>query len=90
MSLIQIPGTTLYRDTASMALVNRDSSGLQEYQNKRHFLATQKQEINNMKNDMIEVKKDISEIKQLMSFKLPPDLFHFQYEILQYYKFAII
>jgi hypothetical protein len=66
MSLVQIPGTTLYRDTASMALVNRDSSGLQEYQNKRHFLATQKQEINNMKNDMIEVKKDISEIKQLM------------------------
>ena len=66
MSLVQITGTTLYRDTASMALVNRDSSGLQEYQNKRHFLATQKQEINNMKNDMIEVKKDISEIKQLM------------------------
>jgi hypothetical protein len=66
MSLVQIPGTTLYRDTSSMALVNRDSSGLQEYQNKRHFLATQKQEINNMKNDMIEVKKDISEIKQLM------------------------
>ena len=66
MSLVQIPGTTLYRDTASMALVNRDSSGLQEYQIKRHFLATQKQEINNMKNDMIEVKKDISEIKQLM------------------------
>ena len=66
MSLVQIPGTTLYRDTTSMALVNRDSSGLQEYQNKRHFLATQKQEINNMKNDMIEVKKDISEIKQLM------------------------
>ena len=66
MSLIQIPGTTLYRDTTSMALVNRDSSGLQEYQNKRNFLATQRQEINNMKNDMIEVKKDISEIKQLM------------------------
>jgi len=66
MSLVQIPGTTLYRDTTSMALVNRDSSGLQEYQNKRNFLATQRQEINNMKNDMIEVKKDISEIKQLM------------------------
>lgn len=66
MSLIQIPGTTLYRDTTSMALVNRDSSGLQEYQNKRNFLASQRQEINNMKNDMIEVKKDISEIKQLM------------------------
>ena len=66
MSLVQIPGTTLYRDTASLDLVNRDYCGLQEYQNKRHFLATQKQEINNMKNDMIEVKKDISEIKQLM------------------------
>ena len=59
MSLVQIPGTTLYRDTASMALVNRDSSGLQEYQNKRHFLATQKQEINNMRDVYIIILKKI-------------------------------
>ena len=66
MSLIPIPGTKMVRDTNSMALINRDINGLQEYQNKRHFLATQKQEINKMKMDIDDVKNDIKEIKQLM------------------------
>lgn len=66
MSLIPIPGTTMVRDTNSMALINRDSNGLQEYQNKRNFLAAQKQEINRMKTDIADVKDDIKEIKLLM------------------------
>jgi len=66
MSLIPIPGTTMVRDTNSMALINRDINGLQEYQNKRNFLASQKQEINRMKTDIDDVKNDIKEIKQLM------------------------
>jgi hypothetical protein len=66
MSLIPIPGTTMVRDTNSMALINRDLSGLQEYQNKRNFLASQRQEINRMKTDIADVKDDIKEIKLLM------------------------
>jgi Tfp pilus assembly protein PilN len=66
MSLIPIPGTSMVRDTNSMALINRDANGLQEYQNKRNFLASQRQEINNMKSDIDDVKNDIKEIKQLM------------------------
>jgi hypothetical protein len=66
MSLIPIPGTSMVRDTNSMALINRDSNGLQEYQNKRNFLAAQRQEINNMKLDIADVKNDLKEIKQLM------------------------
>lgn len=66
MSLIPVPGTTMLRDTNSMALINRDTNGLQEYQNKRNFLAAQRQEINNMKSDIDEVKTDIGEIKQLL------------------------
>ena len=66
MSLIPIPGTTMVRDTNSMALINRDSNGLQEYQNKRNFLASQRHEINTMKLDIEDVKNDIREIKQLM------------------------
>ena len=66
MSLIPIPGTTMLRDTNSMALINRDSNGLQEYQNKRSFLASQRQEINTMKSDLDDVKSDITEIKQLL------------------------
>jgi len=66
MSLIPIPGTTMVRDTNSMALINRDINGLQEYQNKRNFLASQRQEINRMKTDIADVKNDIKEIKLLM------------------------
>jgi hypothetical protein len=66
MSLIPIPGTTMVRDTNSMALINRDLNGLQEYQNKRNFLASQRQEINRMKTDIADVKEDIKEIKLLM------------------------
>ena len=66
MSLIPIPGTTMLRDTNSMALINRDSNGLQEYQNKRNFLAAQKTEINTIKLELADVKNDIQEIKQLM------------------------
>jgi hypothetical protein len=64
--IIQIPGTTLVRDTTTMALINQDRNGLEDYMKKRHMLAAQKQEINTMKADITEVKNDINEIKQLM------------------------
>ena len=38
--LVQIPGTTLFRDTESMAIVNKDRNGLQEYYRKRNLLQT--------------------------------------------------
>jgi hypothetical protein len=66
MSLVQVTGTTLVRDTNSRALINRDANGLQEYQNKRNLLAMQKLEINTMKFEINEVKKDMQEIKQLL------------------------
>ena len=50
MSLVQIPGTTLVRDTNSMGLINRDRNGLEDYNAKRKILATQKDEINNDDN----------------------------------------
>ena len=64
--LVQISGTSLYRDINSMAIVNRDESGLQEYQAKRNALAAQKQEINNIKSDINALREDMSEIKSLM------------------------
>jgi hypothetical protein len=66
MSLVQIPGTSLFRDTATRALINRDQNGLQEYQNKRHILANQKAEINNVKAEIGILKDDVQEIKQLL------------------------
>jgi hypothetical protein len=66
MSLVQIPGTTLVRDTNSMGLINRDRNGLEDYNAKRKILATQKEEINNVKMELTNVKNDMQEIKQLL------------------------
>ena len=64
--LVQIPDTTFVRDTSSMALINKDQNGLNDYMRKRHLLASQKEEINIMKSDINELKNDMQEIKQLL------------------------
>jgi len=64
--LVQITGTSLYRDTETMALVNKDVSGLEEYNTKRRILTVQKNEINNIKTEITSIKDDMLEIKQLM------------------------
>ena len=64
--LIQIPGTNLFRDTDSMALINKDFNGLEEYNMKRKMMATQKSEINNVKSEINTLKNDMQEIKQLI------------------------
>jgi hypothetical protein len=66
MPLVQITGTTFVRDTDSMGVINKDKNGLEDYLKKRNLMATQKEEINNMKNDIIDVKEDIKEIKHLL------------------------
>lgn len=63
---ISIPGTTLVRDTQSMALINQDKNGLESYMAKRKYLLSQKEEINNMKSDINGLKEDIVEIKSLL------------------------
>jgi hypothetical protein len=67
MSLVQIPGTTLIRDTNSMGLINRDKNGLDDYNTKRKLMSTQKQEINNVKEEIQNIKSDMQEIKQMLS-----------------------
>jgi hypothetical protein len=64
--LIQIPDTSFVRDTSSMALINKDQNGLNEYMKKRQLLASQKGEINIMKSDIEGLKSDMQEIKQLL------------------------
>jgi uncharacterized coiled-coil DUF342 family protein len=67
--LVQVTGTKLIRDTETMALINKDINGLEEYNMKRKMMATQKEEINNIKSEINNIKNDMSEIKQLL-FKL--------------------
>lgn len=64
--LVQVTGTKMIRDTETMALINKDINGLQEYLTKRNVAATQKQEINNIKSEINDIKNDMNEIKSLM------------------------
>jgi len=66
MALIPVNGTKLYRDTETMALINKDVSGAQEYQARRKFAESQKEQINNVKVEIDNIKNDISDIKNLM------------------------
>lgn len=66
MSLVQIPGTNYYRDTESMALINKDANGLEEYNMKRRLVANQKEEINKVKSEIESIRNDMKDIKSLM------------------------
>lgn len=73
MTLVRIPGTDFVRDTESMALINRDVNGLEEYKTKRRLLSNQKEEINKVKHEIEAIKDDMSEIKQLLIKLLDKD-----------------
>ena len=64
--LINIPNTTLVRDTTTMALINRDRNGLDNYLKKRQTLMAQREEINKAKSEINSLKNDMNEIKQIL------------------------
>ena len=65
--LVKIEGHNhLYRDTETMALINRDNGAKDEYFLKKKLVQTQKQEINNVKQEIESIKSDVMEIKDLM------------------------
>jgi hypothetical protein len=66
MPLVKIPGTTFVRDTNTMALINTDSLGLEEYNFKSKMINNQKAEINTLKSEINDVKNDVKEIKHLL------------------------
>ena len=64
--LVKVPGTTYVRDTKTMALINVDNAGLEEYNFKKELMNRQKAEINNIKSEINEVKDDIKIIKDML------------------------
>lgn len=64
--LVQITDTSFVRDTNSMALINKDQNGLNDYMRKRNLLASQKNEINTLKSEILEIKEDMQDIKNLL------------------------
>ena len=65
--LVQITGTKMVRDTESMALINNDINGLQEYQLKRKQAEGQRTEINTIKSEIKDIRGELGEIKTLMA-----------------------
>jgi hypothetical protein len=66
MSIVKVEGTTFLRDTKTMALINTDVSGLEDYKMKSRLLNNQKSEINNIRNEINEVRNDVRTIKELL------------------------
>jgi hypothetical protein len=64
--LVKVTGTTFVRDTKTMALINVDNAGLEDYNFKKQLVGSQKQEINNIKNELNEVRDDIKVIKEML------------------------
>jgi hypothetical protein len=64
--LVKIPNTTYVRDTKTMALINTDASGLEEYKMKSKLLNNQKAEINNIKQEINSIRDDVKSIKDLL------------------------
>ena len=66
MAIVKVEGTTFLRDTKTMALINTDVSGLEDYKMKSRLLTNQKTEINNIRNEINEVRDDVRIIKELL------------------------
>ena len=66
MSLVKVEGTSYYRDTKTMALINMDNSGREDYNFKKRLVNNQKEEINSIKSEINSIKSDMSEIKELI------------------------
>lgn len=66
MAIVKIPGTTYVRDTKTMALINTDVAGLEDYKVKSALINNQKTEINKVKSEINEIKNDVQIIKQLL------------------------
>ena len=57
----------LYRDEDSTAIVNRDKKAYLEYMQRKKIAENKSDEFNRMKNDLDNVKGELSEIKDLLS-----------------------
>jgi len=66
MAIVKIPGTTYVRDTKTMALINTDMAGLEDYKIKSSLINNQKSEINKVKNEINDIKDDVRIIKELL------------------------
>jgi hypothetical protein len=65
--LVQIPDTTLMRDTSSKALLNTDRAGLNDYLMKREVAKKQNLAQIETKQRLDKIEEEMSEIKHLLA-----------------------
>jgi hypothetical protein len=64
--LVQVEDTKFVRDTNSRALINQDYAAREEYYSKVKMLTANKNEINKLNDDVLGLKSEITEIKELL------------------------
>lgn len=64
--LVKVNDSTFVRDIQSGALINQDYSSRDEYYAKVKMITNQKEELNTVRSEIDNIKNDVSEIKQLL------------------------
>ena len=64
--LVKVNDSTFVRDIQSGALINQDYSSRDEYYAKVRLITNQKEELNTVRSEIDNIKNDVSEIKQLL------------------------
>jgi hypothetical protein len=70
---VKVEGTNFHRDTETMALVNIDPNGKNDYITKKRMYLTQKEELHSVRKDIDGVKEDVKQIKDLLMQILEKD-----------------
>lgn len=66
-TLVKIEGANFVRDIKTMQLSSTDYTERNEYHLKVRLLKTQKQEINKLNDELLSIKNDMLDIKQLLA-----------------------
>ena len=66
METVKVIGTDFIRDLSTKALINTNDKELSDYYEKVRAMKMQKEEINNIKIEVQEIKNDVSDIKSIL------------------------
>lgn len=64
--LVKVNDSTYVRDIQTGALINQDYASRDEYNAKVRMITNQKEELNTVRSEIDNIKNDVSEIKQLL------------------------
>jgi hypothetical protein len=71
---VKVRDANFVRDTNSMALINTDRKAINDYEEKVRMAKAQKEEINNIKSEIADVRNDVQDIKIMITKLLDKNL----------------